>query len=135
MTPPVAPDRETLAEEGQPAASLRLETMKTRPEFLATARGLRTGSPGLNLQGRCRGDGGPVRVGFTATKKVGNAVARNRAKRRLRALAREVLNAAGRPGWDYVLVARPGTTATLPFDTLRRDLIGALDRLHGLRGS
>jgi ribonuclease P protein component len=85
----------------------------------------------LNLQGRDRGDGGQVRFGVTATKKVGNAVARNRAKRRLRALAREVLPEGGRPGWDYVLVARPDSTATLPYDDLRRDLARMLARIHG----
>ncbi|MBL9059133.1 MAG: ribonuclease P protein component, partial [Mangrovicoccus sp.] len=67
-------------------------------------------------------------------KKVGNAVARNRAKRRLRALARSVLAARGRPGWDYVLIGREGATATLEFAQMQRDLSAALDRVHGGAG-
>ena len=71
-----------------------------------------------------------VRVGYTCSKKLGNAVARNRAKRRLRALAREILPDAARPGWDYVLVGRPEATATRDFALLRADLEGALRRVH-----
>ena len=66
-----------------------------------------------------------VRVGFTCSKKVGNAVARNRAKRRLRAAARAVLPAHGRPGWDYVLIGRPEATAARPFASLCDDLAAA----------
>lgn len=85
----------------------------------------------MTVQGRNRRDGDPViRVGFTCSKKVGNAVARNRAKRRLRAVAREVLNDAGQPGWDYVLIGRAGQTATRPYAALRDDLLQALQRLH-----
>lgn len=69
-----------------------------------------------------------ARVGFTASRKVGNAVARNRAKRRLRALSVEVLARHGVPGQDYVLIAR-ATTPTRPYAALRKDLERALRRL------
>ena len=71
-----------------------------------------------------------IRVGFTCTKKVGNAVARNRAKRRLREVARMVLPDHGRDGWDYVRIGREGATAARPFEDLKRDLISALKKLH-----
>jgi len=71
-----------------------------------------------------------IRVGFTCTKKVGNAVARNRAKRRLREVARMVLPAHGRDGWDYVLIGREGATADRRFEDLKQDLISALKKLH-----
>ena len=72
-----------------------------------------------------------LRVGYTCSKKLGNAVARNRAKRRLRAAARAVLATAGRPGWDYVLVGRPGATAERNFADLTEDLAArALERVH-----
>lgn len=62
----------------------------------------------------------PIRVGFTATKKIGNAVVRNRAKRRLREVARAVLPRYGQPGFDYVFIAR-GSTALRPFEKLLQD--------------
>ena len=71
-----------------------------------------------------------IRVGFTCSKKVGNAVARNRAKRRLREVARLILPTHGRAGWDYVLIGRHGATADRPFDELQGDLIYALKKLH-----
>lgn len=83
------------------------------------------------VQGRARGDDDPrTRVGFTCSKKVGNAVARNRAKRRLREVARLVLPEHGRPGWDYVLIGRAGVTAQRPFDALKDDLVRALKKLE-----
>lgn len=88
---------------------------------------------GFLLQARRRsaGEGAAgVRVGFTCSKKLGNAVTRNRAKRRLRALAREVLLPRARDGWDYVLVGKPGATVTRAYDDLRRDLAQALDNVH-----
>jgi len=83
------------------------------------------------LQGRHRDDGNDLmRVGYTCSKKVGNAVARNRAKRRLREIARLILPVHGRPGWDYVLVGRAETTGTLPFLQLQSDLIRALEKVN-----
>lgn len=69
-----------------------------------------------------------VRVGFTASRKVGGAVVRNRARRRLKALAARVLAARARPGWDYVLVAR-GAAVSRPWSTMVSDLEAAFDRL------
>lgn len=93
----------------------------------------RQGTPGIHLQGRKRAEGeaSGIRVGFTCSKKVGNAVARNRAKRRLREVARIVLPELGRDGWDYVLVGRKDLTATLSFDTLVADLRRAIKKVHG----
>ena len=71
-----------------------------------------------------------IRFGLTASKKVGKAVARNRARRRLREAARALLPELGRPGWDYVLIARADATATRPFDKLTDDLRIALEKVH-----
>jgi ribonuclease P protein component len=76
----------------------------------------------------CDGEGESIRVGFTASRKVGNAVARNRARRRLKALADELLPQRGLRATDYVLIARQATVER-DFDDLRRDLRSALDRL------
>lgn len=73
-----------------------------------------------------------MRVGFTATKKLGSAVVRNRVKRRLRALADEMLPVLARPGHDFVLIGRHAT-ATRDFAALRRDFIEALKRLKMVR--
>ncbi len=73
-----------------------------------------------------------IRVGYTASKKVGGAVVRNRARRRLRALAREVLAVEAVPGYDYVLIAR-AETATRDYAALRGDMRFALKRLRLLR--
>ena len=118
---------------GRPA----MATLTKRSEFLAAARAGRAGMPGFLLQARKRRDDEAdptlVRVGFTCSKKVGNAVARNRAKRRLREVARQVLPESGRPGWDYVLVGKAGVTADRPFEAMRDDLREALERVHAPR--
>ena len=75
-----------------------------------------------------------LRVGFTASRKIGGAVERNRAKRRLRAAAAAVLPLSGHEGNDYVLVARPGTL-TRPFANLLEDLGAALAAAHLKLGS
>ena len=130
MAPPEAPVHRT--GNAPPAVSLCGQTLRKRPGFLALNRARRQGTATMLVQGRDRGDDDPgVRVGFTCSKKLGNAVVRNRAKRRLRAVARELLPAHGRPGWDYALIGRPGATAERPFDALRRDFLFALRKLHG----
>jgi ribonuclease P protein component len=146
MTPPETPvaGPEAGAAERAPAVSscpqeARLEGLARRTEFLKAAQARRQGTAGFLLQARRRGeaeaDPALVRVGFTASKKIGNAVLRNRAKRRLRAVAREVLPAAARPGWDYVLVARPQATVARPYADLVADLRRALAGVHGTGGA
>lgn len=91
--------------------------------------------PAFVLQARARGDDDAAsRVGYTCSKKVGNAVARNRAKRRLRAAAAEILPGSARPGWDYVLIGRAETTASRPFAALLDDLSSAVARVHARAG-
>lgn len=93
-----------------PAAPKSLTRLTRRAEFLRVAsKGRKAPAPGLVLQALRRDDAGPARLGFTVTKKVGNAVVRNRTRRRLRAAAREVLMAAPVTGVDMVLVGRDGT--------------------------
>ena len=107
------------------------ETLKKRADFLAAAKTRRAPMPGFLLQGRDRRDGTQtVRVGYTCSKKVGNAVIRNRAKRRLRALARSVMPECAKPGWDYVLVGRAGETVSRPMAELEKDLALALTKVH-----
>ncbi|MCB2140218.1 MAG: ribonuclease P protein component [Rhodobacteraceae bacterium] len=136
MTPPVAPvegqDPETVT---PPAVSVCPAVLSRRADFLRAAQARRQGTPSFLLQARRRRDGEPggdsLRVGFTCSKKVGNAVARNRAKRRLREAARMILPVHGRPGWDYVLVGRRDGTASRDFQLLLGDLVRALAQVHG----
>lgn len=122
------PPGETLRPAGPPPA-----TILKRRDYLACARARRWAAPGLVLQARDRGDGAPLRAGYTCSKKVGNAVARNRAKRRLREAARAVLPARGQPGWDYVLIGLADATAARPFALLVDDVAEALARVHAPR--
>lgn len=93
-------------------SELRFERLKKRPDFLLAAKAPALSRGAVFVQMRKREDDAPVvRVGFTATKKIGGAVERNRAKRRLREAARLVLPLHARPSHDYVFIARGGTVA------------------------
>ncbi len=109
-----------------------MNRLKKRADFLRAQKGVRRVTPSFTLEA-CAGppctELTGLRVGLTATRKLGNAVNRNRAKRRLRAAAAAVLPASGRAGRDYVLVARPGTLER-PFASLLADLAAAVAAAH-----
>ncbi len=131
MTPPETQGQGIAAEAPQGSPAVSLCVMRKRADFLKAASARRQGTGGFLLQARDRGDADPqTRIGFTASKKIGNAVLRNRAKRRLRALSREVLARHARPGWDYVLVARPEATVSRAYADLCSDLEQALRSIH-----
>ena len=90
-----------------------------RAQFLFVRAGLRAGRGAVLIEARRRSAAGPIGVGFTASKRVGSAVVRNRARRRLREAARELLPELGTAGVDYVLVARE-STAEAPWPSLLR---------------
>ena len=105
------------------------ETLKRRADFLQLARGRKLAKPGFVMQLRHTDEGAPLRIGYTATRKIGNAVTRNRARRRLREAARLTLGPAGLTGLELVLVCRR-ETAALPFTALCDDLEAALAALR-----
>lgn len=108
-----------------------MERLKQRREFLAVAGARRKwAAPGLVLQARRRREAdSDSRIGFTASRKVGNAVCRNRARRRLRAAVEKVMPGHAKRGYDFVLIAR-AATLNRPFPALMEDLKTALKRLH-----
>ena len=99
--------------------------LKTRAQFVAAAKGRSIGRGAVVVQALAREGQGGIRAGFTATRKVGGAVVRNRAKRRLREAARLLLPLHGVCGRDYVFIARGGT-ATRPWARLLDDVKSAL---------
>jgi ribonuclease P protein component len=106
-----------------------MDRLKRRADFLAVAKGARIQAGPFLLQSRDRRDRKAPRIGFTVTKKTGNAVERNRIRRRLRAAAAAVVPGAAKPGYDYVIVARRAAL-TVPFATMLEDLDRALARSH-----
>ena len=109
-----------------------MNRLKSREDFLRAQKGVRRVTASLTLEACLSPEPATeaaLRVGFTATKKLGNAVTRNRAKRRLRAAAQATLPLSGRAAHDYVLVARPGTLSR-PFSSLVEDLAAAVKAAH-----
>ena len=108
-----------------------MQRMKKRREFLSTAAsGHKWVRPAFVVQCAANdGCGQPPQVGFTATKKLGGAVLRNRIKRRLREAVRKFLPEKLQPGYNYVVIGRPDA-AHLDFSTLGAELAEAVEKLH-----
>ena len=106
-----------------------MDRLRQRADFLAVANGARAGNAAFVVQSRRRDDNGPVRVGFTVTRKNGTATERNRIRRRLRELVRRLDVISMRPHSDYVLVGRRAAL-TSDFATMLDDLRSALHRLE-----
>ena len=113
----------------------KLIKITKKNEYLKMRSGLKISSPGFILQARYREnedsvDQSSIRYGLTCSKRVGNAVKRNRAKRRLRALVNDIILIKGLKGWDYVLIGKEQTTEKLSFKILEKNLIECLVKLH-----
>jgi ribonuclease P protein component len=131
---PWRPQRDPCAPRPRPqqavgVTQVDLGRLTERRDYLAANAGKRAPMPGFVLLVRPRGDESPdMRVGITVSKKVGNAVIRNRMKRRFRALARAVLPESGVPGADHVLIGRMGGIERA-YDTLAAELAKACAKL------
>jgi ribonuclease P protein component len=125
--------RNSLPDPFGSAPGLRIDRLKKRGDFLAAARHLRRVAGAVTLEMAPTPETlrrpQTLRLGFTASKKIGNAVARNLAKRRLRAAAYALLPLSGRAGHDYVLVARAGILVR-DFATLKNDIAEAAQAAH-----
>jgi ribonuclease P protein component len=110
-----------------------MERLRQRADFLAAATGTKVPAAAFVLQARKRADDGPVRLGFTVSKKVGNAVERNRVRRRLREIVRLSGPNCMQSGHDYVLVGRRAALK-VPFARIAADFETALLRLQAGRG-
>ena len=111
---------------------MTLTTITKRADFLAANKGLRVARPGFVLLANPN-DGQGTRLGITVTKRIGNAVVRNRMKRRFRALARDLLPDQGLPDTDHILIGREGGIER-DFGTLREELAAALARARDGKG-
>lgn len=109
--------------------SVTIKRLTKRAQFLFVRQGARTARGAVLIEARRRSEDGPSGLGITASKKVGNAVVRNRARRRLREAARALLPQLGLAGVDYVFVARQ-TTPDAPWEGLLDDVGNALIRLR-----
>ncbi len=111
---------------------MKPSVLTRRADFLAANRGLRIARPGFVLLANPN-KSDSIRFGITVTKRIGNAVVRNRMKRRFRALIRELLPDHGLPGHDHVLIGREGGVER-DFGKLREELVAALDRAKAGKG-
>lgn len=123
------PRRDPRPPRARSQEAVGLTTISARRDFLAANSAKRAPTPGFVLLIRDRADGDPAkRVGYTVTKKIGNAVVRNRMKRRFRELARDVIVSQGAAGSDHILIGRAGGIDR-DFATLRADLAKAVAKL------
>jgi ribonuclease P protein component len=106
-----------------------MERLRHRTDFRAAAAGQRASVGAFVLQARRRAEDGPVRIGFTVSRQVGNAVERNRVRRRLREMVRLSQGGGMHDGHDYVLIGRRAAL-TVPFGQMRQELDTALGRIH-----
>jgi ribonuclease P protein component len=106
-----------------------MERLRQRADFLAAAAGVKAPSSTFVLQMLQRREDGPVRVGFTVSKKAGGAVERNRIRRRLREVVRLSSPSRMRPGHDYVLIGRRAALGA-PFGRIKEEFERALRRVH-----
>ena len=116
----------------------KLIKITKKKEILRISSGLKKSTTRYILQARQREnedtvDRSSIRYGLTCSKRVGNAVKRNRAKRRLRALVNDIIPTKGFKGWDYVLIGKEQTTEKLSFKILEKNLTEGLDKLHKIR--
>lgn len=109
-----------------------MERLRQRADFLAAASGAKVSAAAFVLQARKRDDSGPARIGFTVSKKVGNAVERNRVRRRLREVVRGAGQQRIRAGHDYVLIGRRAAL-NFPFARIADEFAAALGRIDAGR--
>jgi len=106
-----------------------MQRLRHRTDFRAAAKGLRASVGAFVVQARRRAEDGPVRIGFTVSRQVGNAVERNRVRRRLREMVRLSQGGGMHDGHDYVLIGRRAALA-VPFGRMKQELDAALSRIH-----
>ena len=121
--------------DGSDVSSIQIDRLRKRRQFLHVAQGAKASGRYVSLQARhCEeipAQQALVRFGLTASKKVGNAVIRNRARRRLRSAMLQLLSVHGRPGFDYVAVARTASV-TADWRALLDDLTALFVRLSSV---